>query len=29
MMVLRLKTKNPEAIVNDLKKGGFKVTTVA
>jgi hypothetical protein len=29
MMVLRLKTKNPEAIVTDLKKGGLKVTYVA
>ena len=29
MIVLRLKTKNPGPIVNDLKKGGLKVTTVA
>jgi len=29
MIVLRLKTKNPEQIVNDLKKGGLKVTYVA
>jgi hypothetical protein len=29
MVVLRLKTKNPEPIVNDLKKGGLKVTYVA
>jgi acetoin utilization protein AcuB len=28
MMVLRLKTRTPEAIVNDLKKKGFKVTYV-
>jgi acetoin utilization protein AcuB len=29
MMVLRLRTKNPEAIVNDSKKGGLEVTYVA
>ena len=29
MIILRLKTKNPEPIVNDLKKEGFKVTYVA
>ena len=28
MMVLRLKTRTPEAIVNDLKKKGLKVTYV-
>jgi len=29
MIVLRVKTKRPEAIVQDLKKAGFKVTHVA
>ncbi len=29
MMVLRVKTKTPEPIVNDLKKAGFNVTYVA
>ena len=29
MIVLRLKVKNPEPIVNDLKKEGLKVTYVA
>ena len=28
MMVLRLKTRTPEAIVNDLKKGGLRITYV-
>jgi len=29
MIVLRLKTKNPDPIINDLKEAGFNVTYVA